>query len=50
MYWVHLQKYSPASFKRATGVYKEIFLELVSIVTLYKQSKRKILHRVANLF
>ena len=41
MYWHYLQKFSPSSFKRATGVYKEIFLELVEIVDSYKRSNRK---------
>ncbi len=41
MYWHYLQKFSAPSFKRATGVYKEIFLELVDIVDSYKRSNRK---------
>jgi len=41
MYWHYLQKFSAASFKRATGVHKEIFLELVDIVDSYKHLNRK---------
>lgn len=41
MRWHYLQKFSSASFKRATGIQKEIFLELVEIVEAYKLSKRK---------
>ena len=33
MHWKVLQKFSFRSFKRATGVQKEVFLELVEIVT-----------------
>ncbi len=40
MYWHYLQKFSAPSFKRATGVYKEIFLELVDIVDSYKRSNQ----------
>jgi hypothetical protein len=41
MHWKVLSKYSTASFKRATGVSKDVFLELVQIVTDYKRSIRK---------
>ena len=41
MYWSILSKYSLSSFKRATGVSKEVFFELVEIVNNYKQLHRK---------
>jgi hypothetical protein len=41
MHWHYLQKFSPSSFKRATGVQKEVFLELVDIVDCHKRSNRK---------
>lgn len=41
MHWKVLSKYSLPSFKRATGVSKEVFEELVQIVTDYKKTKRK---------
>ena len=41
MHWKVLSKYSLPSFKRATGVSKSVFEELVQIVRDYKQSIRK---------
>ena len=41
MHWNVLSKFSLLSFKRATGVSKPVFEELVQIVTEYKQSTRK---------
>ena len=41
MYWHYSQKFLSASFDRATGVYKEIFLELVDIIDSYKHFNRK---------
>lgn len=40
MFWKVLQKYSAASFKRATGIHRPIFEELVQIITEYKQAHR----------
>ena len=36
-----MSKYSAASFKRATGIYKNVFLELVEIINKHKQEHRK---------
>lgn len=41
MFWDYLQKYSGAAFKRATGVHKEVFIEMVSIIKCYKEQHRK---------
>lgn len=41
MFWEVLQKYSAASFKRATGVHRIIFEELVVIIADYKRLHRK---------
>ena len=41
MYWSYMSTYSAASFKRATGIHKNVFLELVEILTNYKQLHRK---------
>jgi hypothetical protein len=41
MFWKVLSKFSSASFKRATGVHKEVFLELTEIVSSYKKIHRK---------
>lgn len=41
MHWKVISKYSLVNFKRATGVSKEIFAELVQIVGDYKRSIRK---------
>lgn len=41
MHWSYLQKYSDSAFKRATGIQRKIFLELVEFITDYKQRNRK---------
>jgi Helix-turn-helix of DDE superfamily endonuclease len=41
MFWKVLSKYSSASFKRATGVHKEVFLELTEIIRTFKEIHRK---------
>jgi hypothetical protein len=41
MFWSVLSKYSASSFKRATGIHKPVFLELVQIITDYKVKHRK---------
>lgn len=41
MFWEVLQKYSSASFKRATGIHRPIFEELVQIIRDYKILHRK---------
>ena len=41
MFWSYMSTYSSASFKRATGIHKNVFLELVEILTTYKQLHRK---------
>ena len=41
MFWDYLQKYSGAALKRSTGVDKEVFIELVVIIKLYKEQYRK---------
>ena len=41
MHGPYLQKYSDAAFKRATGIHKKIFSEIVEFVTEYKQKNRK---------
>jgi len=41
MYWSYLEKYSDPAFKRATGIYKKIFLEVVQVISDYKQKNRK---------
>lgn len=45
MLWKDLSRYSPSSFKRATGLHKPVFLELVQIITGYKAGHRKSPHR-----
>lgn len=45
MFWKVLSKYSASSFKRATGLHKPVFLELVEIITDYKAGHRKSPHR-----
>ena len=45
MFWKVLSKYSTSSFKRATGIHKTVFLELVEIITDYKAVHRKSPHR-----
>lgn len=45
MFWTILSKYSASSFKRATGIHKPVFLELVQIITEYKALHRKAPHR-----
>ena len=40
MFWSYMSTYSAASFKRATGIHKNVFLELVEILNNYK-----LLHR-----
>ena len=45
MFWNVLSKYSASSFKRATGIHKPVFFELVQIITDYKSGHRKSLHR-----
>ena len=41
MYWSYLEKYSDPSFKRATGIHKKIFLEIIEVIRDYKQKNRK---------
>lgn len=41
MFWSTLSNYSASSFKRATGVHKPVFLELVQIIADYKALHRK---------
>ncbi len=41
MFWSVLSKYSALSLKRATGIHKPVFLELVQIITEYKFKHRK---------
>ena len=41
MFWSYMSTYSAASFKRATGIHKHVFLEIVEILTNYKQLHRK---------
>jgi len=41
MFWRVLSKYSASSFKRATGIHKPVFLELVQLITEYKVKHRK---------
>jgi Helix-turn-helix of DDE superfamily endonuclease len=41
MFWKVLSQYSATSFKRATGIHKSIFLELVQIIAYYKSHHRK---------
>ena len=36
-----MSTYSAASFKRATGIHKNVFLEIVEIVNNYKKLHRK---------
>lgn len=40
MFWSDMSTYSAGLFKRATGVHKPVFLEIVGILTTYK-----VLHR-----
>ena len=37
MFWKVLSKYSSASFKRATDVHKEVFLELTEMIRTFKE-------------
>jgi hypothetical protein len=41
MFWSYLSIYSAASFKRATGIHKNVFLEIVEILNNHKQLHRK---------
>ena len=41
MFWKVLSMYSASSFKRATGVHLEVFLELTSIIRTFKETHRK---------
>ena len=41
-----MSTYSVASFKRATGIHKHVFLEIVEILTNHKQLHRK--HPISN--
>lgn len=41
MYWEQAQKLPDKRFKRATGVRKEIFKQMLEVVTMYKTTHRK---------
>jgi Helix-turn-helix of DDE superfamily endonuclease len=41
MFWSYMSTYSSASFKRATGIHKNVFLEIVEILNNHKQLHRK---------
>lgn len=41
MFWEHLINHSDSKFKRATGIHKAIFLEMVSVIKEVKLSERK---------
>jgi Helix-turn-helix of DDE superfamily endonuclease len=41
MFWSYMSTYSAASFKRATGIHKNVFLEIVEILNNHKQLHRK---------
>ena len=41
MFWSYMSTYSSASFKRATGIHKNVFLEIVEILNIYKIIHRK---------
>jgi hypothetical protein len=41
MFWSYLSTYSAPSFKRATGIHKNVFLEIVEILNNHKQLHRK---------
>ena len=41
MFWSYISSYSGASFKRATGIHKNVFLEIVEILNNHKQLHRK---------
>lgn len=41
MFWEQVQKLPDKRFKRATGVHKEIFLQMLEVVTTYKAIHRK---------
>ena len=46
MFWSYMSTYSVASFKRATGIHKHVFLEIVEILTNHKQLHLK--HPISN--
>lgn len=37
MFWSYMSTYSATSFKRATGIHKNVFLEIVEILNNHKQ-------------
>jgi Helix-turn-helix of DDE superfamily endonuclease len=41
MFWSYMSIYSAASFKRATGIHKNVFLEIIEILNNHKQLHRK---------
>jgi hypothetical protein len=41
MFYEDIKKLSAAQFKRLTGVKKEVFAQMLEVVTTYKQSNRK---------
>jgi Helix-turn-helix of DDE superfamily endonuclease len=41
MFWSYMSTYSAASFKRATGIHKNVFLEIIEILNNHKQLHRK---------
>ena len=41
MFWSYMSTYSSASFKRATGIHKNVFLEIIEILNHHKQLHRK---------
>ena len=41
MFWKQAQQLPDKRFKRATGVRKEIFMQMVDVVTAYKKTHRK---------
>jgi hypothetical protein len=41
MFWEQVQKLPDKRFKRATGVHKEIFVQMLEVVTTYKMTHRK---------
>ena len=41
MHWSYLQKYSDVAFKRATCIHKKMLLEIVEVITEYKEKNTK---------
>ena len=41
MFWEQVQKLPDKRFKRATGVHKEIFVQMLEVVAVYKTAHRK---------